>query len=602
MLKTKFLLPGLQALLASVLILSIGCTPTEYKVETEANPGEAGEVTGAGIYQEGKEVKVEAEAYEGYCFSGWQEDGKTVEIDPTYEFKLEKDRHLTAVFEKETALKIETETIGDYQVKIIKVEEDYLQSEGEVIELPEDSRFELLLVDLEDYLITAHPVDKEERYGEKTLKVWSADNQELIEELVTGPTDQPEIKAIANNHFAYEDGSITHLARIKQEGIEKITTFDLKDLDWDLEMAAGYGFDEDFFPGDDWKEAWESFEKVGPMAGPGVISIQVSEINDYLFVYPDFSKIFHAFEVPPNLKEPFFKVFRINDGELELVEDEIFQEPIYSTDVTPYLDNQALVACGEKGFILLDLDDFSYEILEAGGNYLEEEHRVTLVESGLHRMNAHHFYNITPGGAVLAKTWLPSPVCSESDPIHLWAPANGDLKLLAESTAGMGADGPFFFEKGWWLKGRDLLILNEEKIQAALEKAPLEDLPEVISYFDSDQRKAEVSSILDQVLDREAENGPIFLWQALNGKELVKLQRGGSEDSGPGIVKTCSGNVDILLVKETSLEIPGMMIPEPVHGRKNALDHENERVYFASGEKIYILDFEVLFDPGSAED
>ncbi len=101
MLKTKFILPGLNALLAIFLILTAGCALTEYDIETEVNPGEAGEVTGAGTYKENEKVTLKAEPEEGYKFDYWELEGEEVSTKQEYTFEIEKDARFTAHFSED---------------------------------------------------------------------------------------------------------------------------------------------------------------------------------------------------------------------------------------------------------------------------------------------------------------------------------------------------------------------------------------------------------------------------------------------------------------------------------------------------------------------
>ena len=66
-----------------------------------ASDASGGTVSGKGVYKNGDTVTVTATVNEeaGYTFGGWQEDGKTVSENPTYEFKAGGDRTLTALFE-----------------------------------------------------------------------------------------------------------------------------------------------------------------------------------------------------------------------------------------------------------------------------------------------------------------------------------------------------------------------------------------------------------------------------------------------------------------------------------------------------------------------
>jgi len=61
----KTCLPVVLAVMVAVLLS--GCA-AEYKVKLEAEPEEAGAVSGSGIYSEGETVTIKAEAEEGYTF------------------------------------------------------------------------------------------------------------------------------------------------------------------------------------------------------------------------------------------------------------------------------------------------------------------------------------------------------------------------------------------------------------------------------------------------------------------------------------------------------------------------------------------------------
>jgi len=64
-----------------LLFIVSGCAPVEYEVTIELNPGEAGEVTGSGTYEEGEEVSVEANPAEGFGFLAWEIEGEKVSTE-----------------------------------------------------------------------------------------------------------------------------------------------------------------------------------------------------------------------------------------------------------------------------------------------------------------------------------------------------------------------------------------------------------------------------------------------------------------------------------------------------------------------------------------
>ena len=53
------------------------------------------------VYQIGEEVKVIANVNEGYKFTGWLENNEIISTEKEYTFTVDKDRELTAQFEKE---------------------------------------------------------------------------------------------------------------------------------------------------------------------------------------------------------------------------------------------------------------------------------------------------------------------------------------------------------------------------------------------------------------------------------------------------------------------------------------------------------------------
>ena len=77
--------------------------PETYEVSLTARPEEGGTVSGAGAFEPGKSVTVKAEPKEGWKFVKWIEGEKEETVCETaeYTFSLERDRFLTAVFEKE---------------------------------------------------------------------------------------------------------------------------------------------------------------------------------------------------------------------------------------------------------------------------------------------------------------------------------------------------------------------------------------------------------------------------------------------------------------------------------------------------------------------
>lgn len=70
-----------------------------YTIATESQPSFGGTATGGGIYNEGTEVVVSAEAGPGYVFAYWAEGGTPVSVEAVYAFPATRDMSLMAVFE-----------------------------------------------------------------------------------------------------------------------------------------------------------------------------------------------------------------------------------------------------------------------------------------------------------------------------------------------------------------------------------------------------------------------------------------------------------------------------------------------------------------------
>ena len=84
---------------ATLSFLIAGCA-VEYEVVLTAEPAQGGETLGEGTYRSGETAYVTAEAARGYNFINWIIDGEAVSAVPEYEFVVEKNVLLVAVFEK----------------------------------------------------------------------------------------------------------------------------------------------------------------------------------------------------------------------------------------------------------------------------------------------------------------------------------------------------------------------------------------------------------------------------------------------------------------------------------------------------------------------
>ena len=72
--------------------------PEMYTLALTADPAEGGTVSGAGEYEAGTEVSVEATANEGWKFVAWMSESDTLSKEAEYTFTIVSDTALTAVF------------------------------------------------------------------------------------------------------------------------------------------------------------------------------------------------------------------------------------------------------------------------------------------------------------------------------------------------------------------------------------------------------------------------------------------------------------------------------------------------------------------------
>lgn len=85
---------------------------TKYLVKLAVNPQDCGKVSGEGEYAKGFDIKIKAEAYDGYTFKNWTYNGNVISSDPEYTIKnINQDYCLTANYEKK-GLKDYTITAG----------------------------------------------------------------------------------------------------------------------------------------------------------------------------------------------------------------------------------------------------------------------------------------------------------------------------------------------------------------------------------------------------------------------------------------------------------------------------------------------------------
>lgn len=73
-----------------------------YTITTASDPIEGGTTTGDGVFEEGTEVTVTAEANGDFVFVNWTENEESVSEEPSYTFTVNSNRNLVAIFALDT--------------------------------------------------------------------------------------------------------------------------------------------------------------------------------------------------------------------------------------------------------------------------------------------------------------------------------------------------------------------------------------------------------------------------------------------------------------------------------------------------------------------
>lgn len=390
----------------------------DLKMEDEVQ--DQGEVRGGGVYEYGQEAKIEAKPETGYVFEKWTENEAEVSTDQEYALTVEEDRAFTAhfAFDKDV-LEKETREEGDYKVTELVKGKNHLETmeSQKISDLPlHRGSFTLG----PDYFVI-HDTQ------EGIITFWTREEMEQVDQVKV--ENIRRVKAYGDNYFALEKPQHLSIFQVDNTGVHEVKEFNLEEFKWDFEHAAvAEETKESAEIEGDWQDKWLE-SKFLALAGPKTVTIQSAQVKDYLFIYPDYSHIFHGFEEPPRLEDSFFKVYQFQDGGIELVESEIFDSSYLTNDLAPYPDDRVLVATGDEGFILLDLNDFSYEILESGGLYLDEKLRPF---EGEYSYFSHDIRNVTEEGIVVASANVLLPKCNGMD-VHLWVPVADRLQLSAIS-------------------------------------------------------------------------------------------------------------------------------------------------------------------------
>ena len=155
--------------LTALTIFVIGCATEEYEIELQADPEDAGEIKGEGIYEEGEEVVVEADPAEDYEFVSWQENDEKVSQSKEYEFEVENERELRAVFDK----------AGDTEIKAQSNPEEAGELKGEGL-YQEDEDVTLKASAKEDYEFLYWEYDGMLRGREEEIEVTAREDKKLV--------------------------------------------------------------------------------------------------------------------------------------------------------------------------------------------------------------------------------------------------------------------------------------------------------------------------------------------------------------------------------------------------------------------------------------
>ncbi len=353
--------------LALLFILVAGCEET-FQVSLEADPQEGGEVIGEGEYSSETEVIVEAEPVQGYSFREWKEDGETVSQEKTYEFIMEEDRDLVAVFQEKTvevllyfccAEAVETGEVGEYgyatpvsrEIAEPEATEEWLEAtlvaliEGPTLEEEEEKgvlpvvhdHLEVLEVEIEEGVATVNL--SEEMFGEE----WDGGTtsaQVFIDGFVHTATQFPEVDKLlvqvegevwSEGHFYWDqpwypekttqDAIIGE--KVQYEGqVEGLAGEIIKILDRDDQVIFEYSHGEFVeWAEDHWEQIFEEVPAFHPEQP--IYPQDLSYFEDTAALCPDgkmFAFSVHDYYAATHMS--FVGVVDLETGEVDLVDQE----------------------------------------------------------------------------------------------------------------------------------------------------------------------------------------------------------------------------------------------------------------------------------------
>ncbi len=505
------------------------------------------------------------------------EEESKEEADPP-----EEEEYLFEVDEKET---------DDFLVTTTRVDDKYLDYKAKSLELPRSSDSQSLQFAAgKNSFALAMPVENSDSYD---LYFWDSEGLEPIEELTFEPPSFPKSPPLENmrdDYYIYKDRHETYLVRAGDDSIDEIDSFDLSGRSWDLDHASEWryfhpenGEDEEFEEGE-WKDEWFS---------PDLINIKLTPVGDYLVAYPDYSRLFGEFLVPPILEESYFEVYKLKDGELDFITDQVFKDSYFTTDVKALSENRAIVATSDEGFIMLDLDDFSYRVMKAGGEYLDDDY--SPIKGHYEAMVSHSFIETIGEEAFLTRTFLSVPVmhCGMIGDVQLWIASGDGFELAAETLIGernmLLEDDNFNFINAageYWAEREGLFVFDKGKA-SNLEDIPGSDYPPISHYY---EKKLNLSGIPEGVLSEELGSAS-YLWSLEEQNEFTRYRLTASW--GSKLIDIEPGQVDIFHVDgEANLPIQSDRSTRTSY--PSGLDLENERLFFLTEGHIYLLDMHRL--------
>ena len=488
---------------------------------------------------------------------------------------------------------MDEEKTDDFLVTTTRVDERYLDHKGISLELPRSSNPQLLQFAAgTNSFALAMPGDNSGSYD---MYFWDSEGLEPMAELTFEPSSFPEspiLRNLRDDYYIYKDIHATYLVRTGEDGIDEIGSFDLSGRSWDLDHASGWRYfhpesrEDEEFEEEEWQDQWFS---------PDLIDIKLTPVGDYLIAYSGYtSRLLGEFLVPPILEEPYFEVYKLEEDGLELITDEVFKSSYFTTDVKALSENKAIVATSDEGFILLDLDDFSYSILEAGGEYLDDDY--SPVEGFYEVMVSHSFIETIGEEAFLTRNYLSLPAmhCGMIGDVQLWVASGDGYKLAAETIIGernmLLEDDSFNFINAagdYWVEREGLFVFDREKASTT-EDITGNDYPAISHYY---EKKLNLSGIPEEVLGKEL-GGYISLWSLDEQDEFTRYRLAASW--GSKLIDIKPGQVEVFSVEgDANLPIAHDLSTRTSY--PSGIDTENNRLFFFTEENIYILDMDQVF-------